>query len=528
MKKIFISIVAVATVAFTFTSCNKEEASSSKYLNIPFEENEIMNEAKTHLEGTNLYWDNGDRFTIMDASLNTAIYKMNINNHTILGHEFVRNVRGTFDENNGTLSGFYPTTICYSYITNEVRLPNVQTSQAGELREFPMFVRGPITDMNTRFRNICGVERLFLTGDIAIDSISITTDKYINGHFVVNLGNLDHPLTYGRGSHINPAHAHGTKTNTLVFNHPLQLTSTAQEVNIYLPADTYTKFDVTFYSNGKKYIVRNGNNPIVISRTQFNTTSLTLSETNFSNFENGLMTGRFNIGNGHYVQFAQGNAERVANVYGTYWRFEDNQWDFVGLNQSAASNNMDIDLFAWGATGRNGIQPYSQSRVYNYFGGSELSGTSEWGNIRFANGGDQLNSGWRTLTANEMEYILTKHDKAIVTLSFVGITGLIICPEGFTGTCPANNAALTKSEWNQLEKAGCVFFAINSYRKVSGNFDNLIPAIGTTNYFWLNTTTEGDATTAYALKVNTNSAAIVTNTNRKLGASVRLVKEYSE
>ncbi len=530
MKKIFMSIVAVATVAFTLTSCNKEEATSSKNLNIPFEENEIMNQVKQHIVGYDVLFDNGDQFIIMDGGNNTAVYRMNVSNTGSLSHEFVRRMRGTFDENNGTLAGFYPTSIWYSYIQNEVLLPNVQTSAAGEIREFPMYVRGPISDINTRFRNLCGVERFYLKGGVAIDSMSITTDKYINGHFNVNISNLDHPLTYGRGANINPAHAHGTKTNTLIFDAPLQLNNTtATEVSIYLPADTYNEFNVTIYATidgvSKKCVARNGNAPVIISRTEFNTMSLPLSDSYFTTYENGLKEGRFNIGNGQYVKFAQGNIERVAN--GPYWRLNDNEWDFVGLNQSAAANSCDIDLFAWGATERNGIRPYMTNRtaLYPYFNGTELSGTSEWGNQKFFNGGNQYNSGWRTLTADEMSAILLNNDNAIVTLGFVGVTGLIICPEGFTGVCPAANSTLTKAEWNQLEKAGCVFFAINSYRKATGNPDRLIPAIGT-SYFWLNA--NDDNTTAYALKVTANGTEIVNNLNRKTGAFVRLAKVVTE
>ena len=125
-----------------------------------------------------------------------------------------------------------------------------------------------------------------------------------------------------------------------------------------------------------------------------------------------------------------------------------------------------------------------------------------------------------------MSYILTNHQNAIVTLGFVGVTGLIICPEGFTGTCPAANTVITKAQWNQLEKAGCVFFAINNYRKNTGNFDNRISTTGTTSYFWLNNS--DDATTAYALKVDANGAQIVNNLHRQIGACVRLAKVVSE
>ena len=198
---------------------------------------------------------------------------------------------------------------------------------------------------------------------------------------------------------------------------------------------------------------------------------------------------------------------------------QDNEWDYVGNEQVGSSSAFDRDLFAWGATGKNGVQTNTVNNEYGYFNGTILAGNSEWGNLTIKNGG---NGNWRTLTANEMNYILGHHNNAIVTLGFVGVSGLIICPEGFTGTCPANNAVLTKSEWNQLEKAGCVFFAINNYRKATGTLSNRISTTGTTSYFWLNTS--DDASTAYALKVTATEATVVSDLNRRTGAFVRLAK----
>jgi hypothetical protein len=375
------------------------------------------------------------------------------------------------------------------------------------------------------WRNVCGIERLSLTGDVALDSITITTDQNLNGHFRVNINNLTNMLTYGSSSRVTPAYGHGTKTNTLVFSTPLQLTSTAQEVNIYVPAADYEEFHMTFYytdgSTPKKYTVRN-NDTWNISRTQYYNDAINIQSSRFVEFENGTLTGTFKINATESVQFAQGNLEYVAKAGGTdtkYWYLQDNQWDYVGKEQNGKSNAFDRDLFAWGATGRNGVQIWGVNNAYPYYqGGNTLTGTSEWGNLTIKNGG---NGGWRTLTADEMNYILANHQKAIVTLDFVGVTGLLICPEGFTGTIPTT--PIDKPTWNQLEKAGCVFFAINNYRKNTGNFDNRISTTGTISYFWLNTSDDDD-NTAYALKVNANGAQVVNNLHRQIGACVRLAK----
>lgn len=529
MKKLFVSIVAVAAMAFTFTSCNKEENATGKNLNIPFEENEIMNDVKTHLVDINgtsyIRWDNGDRIALMDNSRNTALYRMINENGIATERVFLRNTFGTFNPESSPLWAYYPTNTLYNRTKNEMLLPATQLTEAGEVHNFPMYAQGTPSDPTFGFKNVCGIERLNLTGDVAIDSISITTDKNINGHFHVYINNTGNDmLKYGADVRIVPAFGHGTKTNTLVFNTPLQLTTTPQEVNIFLPAGDYEKFHMTFYANGQKLTTRN-TGTWTIERTHYYSDALDIQSSRFVDFENGTLTGTFKINATESVQFAQGNLEFVARASDpTYWYLQDNQWDYVGKEQAGASNEFDRDLFAWGATGRGGVRTYAVNNEYNYFTGTALSGNSEWGTLNIKNGG---NSAWRTLTAAEMQYILDNHENAIVNLDFVGVTGLLICPEGFTGTCPAANATLTKTAWNQLEKAGCVFFAINNYRKATGsNLNNRITANGTTSYFWLNTS--DDATTASALKVNATTGAEVVTINRRTGACVRLVKVVTE
>jgi len=195
MKKLTVCLFAVAAMALAMTSCNKEEnVAAHQDINVSFEDNEILNEAKTHLDGYNLYWDEGDMLTLVDGSRNAAYYKTHLNGSAV-SLSYVRAIYGTFDEHDGTLYAFYPTTIGIRRdITTRVNLPATQYSEAGELNNFPMYAAG--TFNNFQFRNICGVIRFTLqTTNQAIDSITITTEKYLNGTFSVNLNNTN-PLTY--------------------------------------------------------------------------------------------------------------------------------------------------------------------------------------------------------------------------------------------------------------------------------------------------------------------------------------------
>jgi hypothetical protein len=528
MKKIFMSIMAFAAIAMTMTSCNKEEIASTD-ITVAYEESEVMDQVKMHFEGDNQYWDEGDLIYMIDASNNVAYYTIDPANPS--QPVFQRNVVGNFNVNNGILTAAYPASIVYK--KNEVRIPARQYSIDGAIStSYPIFAQATYGDFV--FRNLCAVYRLNVTGNVAIDSVSVTTDKCINGIFTVNLNNLNTPLTYlSQGF---TGYAHGTNTNTVRFNHAIQTSSTPQTINIYLPAGTYNHVKFTFYSGNNTY-VKYSNSTQTLNRRNYNSRNFTLGD--FELYERGTLNGNamFNVaGDGEpaqYVIFSQGNLEFIF-AQSQYWNFAGNQWDFRGNNQCRDfGNSWDRDLFAWGANGyvvrgtRSGYVGNSTllwpvNREYAYCNATELLTVDEWGNNKIANGGNQLNSGWRTLTATEMQNILDNHAHAMVTLSLTNKQGLIIFPDGVTPLTDGATIA-NKTDWNTLEAAGCVFFVADSYRAATGSN---MPArmTNTGSYFWLNTT--ADANTASALIVDkVAGASIDNNVNKRIGGYVRLVKD---
>ena len=118
------SIMAFAAVALTMTSCNKEESITASNFNVSFEDTEVMNDVKTHFVGHDQVFDQNDVFYIMDGSANIAHYRIDLNANP--NYIFDRAVRGSFDQNNGVLTAFYPTKIVYNNNVNEVLLPAVQ------------------------------------------------------------------------------------------------------------------------------------------------------------------------------------------------------------------------------------------------------------------------------------------------------------------------------------------------------------------------------------------------------------------
>ena len=529
------SIMAFAAVAMTMTSCNKEEASVANNFNVTFEDSEVMNEMKTHFVGHDQYWDNNDKFYIMDGSNNVAQYHIDLNSSP--NYIFDRALKGNFSETNGTLTAFYPTTIVYNNRYNEVLLPRYEKSTAGEI-QWPMYAQGSID--NFQFRNLCGNVQLFIKGDVALDSISITTDQYLNGHQKVNIANLTNPLNYGSGSGNSSStiQGHGTKTNSMWFRRPFQLTNEAQMVRITVPAGNYTHFAVNFYANGKKY-TKTFPGTITIGRTTYNrfgyNNPLVLNSADFVDYIPGALNGQFNVAAAgetpRYVVFSQGNLEYLPVQQRKMWYFADNQWDSRGANQKKCQSQYDRDLFAWGANGYydgsgstvrgNGITIWGDesnhnANVYNYCTATELTGNNEWGNNKIVNGGNTPNNGWRTLTLAEMDNLLTNYTWAMVNLEFNGKTGMMIFADGATPV--ANGTTLTKAEWNALMNDGCVFFLADINRNYTGNIDN------TQSIFWLNN--GYNANEASCLLVDkVTGPMLMTNINKNIGGFVRLVKD---
>ena len=192
----------------------------------------------------------------------------------------------------------------------------------------------------------------------------------------------------------------------------------------------------------------------------------------------GALSGNFSVSATKKVYFSQGNLQWSGT---NGWRFAEHQYDYIGAaannTNPTASNGNYLDLFCWGATGLNGVAPNTTS---SYFEGTELTGNNDWGSNAITNGGNSANSGWRTLTIDEWDYLLSyweegnrsaaKYGQATVA----GAPGLIILPDEFTDPMKnggsgafvsgLNNESLSftnnvysAENWVAMETAGAVF-----------------------------------------------------------------------
>lgn len=202
----------------------------------------------------------------------------------------------------------------------------------------------------------------------------------------------------------------------------------------------------------------------------------------------------FSVSASRQVLFAPGNLQynpaqgshlcADGSIQQGTWRFAEHQWTGIGETSRNISDTYDgwIDLFSWGTSGwnsgANAYLPWSRSTDENdyWVGGNvrnSLIGTYKYADWAVYNSiGNDTPEIWRTLTAEEWEYILDKRDNAAKLCgkaSIDNIHGMIFLPDDFSPTTissivfiPGKNKAYetniyTISQWEKLESIGAVF-----------------------------------------------------------------------
>lgn len=272
----------------------------------------------------------------------------------------------------------------------------------------------------------------------------------------------------------------------------------------------------------------------------------------------GAINGVFSVSATKQVFFSKGNLQYQAST--NTWRFADNQWDFVGSTVTqgggsggtvpGSSNHLVywgytgwIDLFGWATSGYNHgsvcYQPWSisknESDYYAY--GTQTSnlydqtGQADWGYNAIINGGNQQNE-WRTLTADELNYILYSR-VTVLGIRYAkgrvnGINGVIVLPDNWNSSYYLSNFNMTDSAfesnvidldvWNSVfENEGAVFLPVTGYRE-----GDEVKSLSLGRYW-----TSSRGTNISALYVGFNRNTIhLGNVSLYAGFSVRLVQDY--
>ncbi|MBO5975121.1 MAG: hypothetical protein J6P95_05335 [Paludibacteraceae bacterium] len=232
----------------------------------------------------------------------------------------------------------------------------------------------------------------------------------------------------------------------------------------------------------------------------------------------------FSISSTKQVYFSSGNLQY--NPANDDWRFAENQTDYIGsinTNISAIYNGW-IDLFGWGT----GADPTEASKDFN-----DYQNFVDWGKNRIEEDDPDT---WRALTKSEWEYLLNSraNSSALIGVAQVnGVNGLILlpdnwfCPSGITFKSGFHNSysvhyyaayqTFTGKEWSKMESVGAVFLPAAGVR-----YSSTVNDVQVSGNYW--SADKYNSINAHYFGFNT-SGAYLSNTNRYVGNSVRLVKD---
>lgn len=202
----------------------------------------------------------------------------------------------------------------------------------------------------------------------------------------------------------------------------------------------------------------------------------------------GAIHSVFFIGKNKTTFFSKGNLQYQVTT--NTWKFADNQYDAIGENNTNISDSYNgwIDLFGWGTSGWNSgveyYQPYSSAIGDGYLDSYltlSLTGdykNADWGIYNpILNGGNEANM-WRTLTYDELVYLMHKRPNAhskYFKANVAGINGLVLIPDNnssnqYIYVNADKNAndyttnVYTKEQWDEFEKDGLVFLPAAGHR----------------------------------------------------------------
>ena len=258
----------------------------------------------------------------------------------------------------------------------------------------------------------------------------------------------------------------------------------------------------------------------------------------------GIIDGAFTINaNGEQVYFSQGNLQYIGSAATPYWKFAEHQWDYLGTttSQNSSNQNVDRDLFGWGTSGYNHgancYQPWSTSTSYSdyYVYGNwhynlyDQTGMADWGYNAIANGGNTENSGWRTLTVDEWDYVINQRGISIrwAKATVNGVNGVVLLPDNWTASIYALNNpnggnytsnTITATDWaNVLEANGAVFLPAAGYRDGTS-----VGSAGSYGYYWSSSYYGSDG--ARGVYFYSGYLGTLSSSYRYDGQSVRLVR----
>ena len=514
--KLFLAVAVLLTLGAT--SCKKEE--SGERLNSFYascEEDGADDGSKTYLSGTTMYWNANDSVRLWGSNDSRGyVYKAAYGNSTSTRFDYART------GNAPVLSAPYVVGYPARYWTSEnvLTLPAIQKFVANGANYIPQYSYTTSTSSSSNgpsfnFFNVCGLVRLNLTKtNTSVTSIAITTDLPVYGDFSISTNRQYRSYPYYDYVYIpSTTYAgNGGNTVTLVCSTPQSINSN-KNFHIYMPARTYSQFEIVITTADNRTITKRSNSSIVVERSKITTITLNSSDLNFD--VNSCLAGEFSVSAGTQVKFSSGNLQCVNSE----WRFAEHQYDYLGSYSSTA-----WDLFGWSTEATD-------------FGMSTSTSNSDYSSD-FWDWGTAINPGaastpWRTLSDDEWTYLLSGRSNAsnlwgmatITTGASTTVQGLVLLPDNWTAPTSVTFAArgsvnanqLTLSQWETMEANGAVFLPAAGNRN-----GTTLASTGANGNYW--TATNDGSNKAYYMGFASASASANRSGNRYSGRAVRLVQ----
>lgn len=268
---------------------------------------------------------------------------------------------------------------------------------------------------------------------------------------------------------------------------------------------------------------------------------------------NNLLPGIFSVSSTTRVKFSKGNLQATYDGSSWSWAFAANQWSFNNSPGNAyydkLPNNVvygPYDLFCW--VGKSSVREDTTQMPGKY--GLFNSSTDDDFGYKTTDGlkypwGETIGSGWGTLTAAELLYLLNERSASTVggvangryakAYLFGTVHGIILFPDSYThpagvaaptgvnaiGSTSWNANKYNATDWAKMETAGAVFLPAAGFKYQTGGVDG----IGITGDYWTSSPSSTGSSHAIVLEFDENSL-YTGGLARKRGSSVRLVYKF--
>lgn len=586
MKKRFVLTAIILGGLIALSACTKDIDSLPKgAMLLTTESYSSSSNTKTSVQDNTVQWVSDDEVRIINSETNDRTVTVDG------GKAYI----STSLSGSGDMRGYYPKSI----ITADGAEDNVATPKvivpdhydchynAGrQIIALPMVATASAGANTIRFKHLTAAIKVILRNEmnfeLTLDSVVVSSASYnLSGIVNLTLTNNNFGLSAATGS--GAVTVRFTDSPTIAANgyHTVQVPilpigESIVSIDVYSHSKVGTVMDLQGLTNANYDFHYScspttntpalGRNMMATARIALKRASNTVNPATMTETNHGLFTVN---SSGKQVYFSQGNLKYSNGI----WSFQTNQYDrcFTENGNTTASYSAagTFDLFGWGTSGISGYtpmatnyfaycteyaaskyNPYGSQTTHLYDGGTDAN-KADWGYNAISNGGNAINSGWRTPKNysnegidNEWYYILNSRatgnrinntENARYTLAIINTDGtqdrgMILFPDNYTAGSPngvtwgAINGAsnwgtkCTTTGWLALEAAGCVFLPAAGYRSNTDIFHN--SAYGK---YW--SSSYNDNSNAYYLNFLYNYSPSIPSGNKSFGYSVRLVRD---